>query len=34
MTNLKIFSVSEYVGYLNESLYERDAVVEGGYFGV
>lgn len=29
MTNLKIFSVSEYVGYLNESLYERDAVVEG-----
>ena len=29
MINLKIFSVSEYVGYLNESLAERDAVVEG-----
>lgn len=27
--NLKIFSVSEYVEYLNESLAERDAVVEG-----
>jgi len=29
MNDLKIFSVSEYVEYLNESLYERDAVVEG-----
>src|SRR3989338_10409965 len=27
--NLKVFSVSEYVEYLNESLAERDAVVEG-----
>ena len=29
MINLRIFSVSEYVGYLNEALAERDAVVEG-----
>ncbi|MBI3685145.1 exodeoxyribonuclease VII large subunit, partial [Candidatus Azambacteria bacterium] len=29
MTNLKIFSVAEYVAYLNEALSERDAVVEG-----
>lgn len=29
MANLKIFSVSEYVEYLNESLAERNAVVEG-----
>src|SRR3990167_8618344 len=29
MINLKVFSVSEYVGYLNEALAERDAVVEG-----
>ena len=29
MTGLKIFSVSEYIEYLNESLSERDAVVEG-----
>ena len=27
--NLKVFSVSEYVEHLNESLAERDAVVEG-----
>lgn len=29
MVNLKIFSVAEYVEYLNGVLYERDAVVEG-----
>lgn len=29
MVSLKIFSVSEYVEFLNETLHERDAVVEG-----
>lgn len=29
MVDLKIFSVSEYIGYVNDALAERDAVVEG-----